>query len=45
MLGVLKKGLVLAVAEIKKFVDGKHGVLNLDRMTGFAGFSGRLVKN
>jgi len=27
MLGVLKKGLVLAVAEIKKFVDGKHGVL------------------
>jgi hypothetical protein len=27
MLGVLEKGLMLAVAEIKKFVDGKHGVL------------------
>jgi hypothetical protein len=27
MLGVLKKGLVPAVAEIKKFVDGKHGML------------------
>jgi hypothetical protein len=29
MLGVLKKGLVLAVAEIKKFVDGKHGVIGV----------------
>ena len=29
MLGVLKKGLVFAVAEIKKFVDGKHGVIGL----------------
>ena len=28
MLCVFKKGLVLAVAEIKKFVDGKHGVLD-----------------
>jgi len=29
MLGVLEKGLMLAVAEIKKFVDGKHGVIGL----------------
>jgi hypothetical protein len=31
MLGVLKKGLVLAVAEIKKFVDGKHGLLGFGK--------------
>ena len=29
MLGVLEKGLVFAVAEIKKFVDGKHSVIGL----------------